>query len=77
MFLLLALFGVHFADELHSSFYEWENKKIVEKINDLKKYQMFDDDGKLLINLSVHIRAPRTASRNNFRSSYLPCQDKK
>ena len=46
MFLLLALFGVHFADELHSSFYEWENKKVVEKINDLKKYQMFDNDGK-------------------------------
>ena len=46
MFLLVALFGVHFADELHSSFYEWENKKIVEKINDLKKYQRFDDDGK-------------------------------
>ena len=77
MFLLLALFGVHFADELHSSFYEWENKRVVEKINDLKKYQMFDDDGKSLINLSVHIRAPRAASRNNFRSSYLPCQDKK
>ena len=77
MFLLLALFGVHFADELHSSFYEWENKKVVEKINDLKKYQMFDDDGKSLINLSVHIRVRRTASRNNLRSSYLPCQDKK
>ena len=77
MFLLLALFGVHFADELHSSFYEWENKKVVEKINDLKKYQMFDDDGESLINLSVHIRVPRTASRNNLRSSYLPCQDKK
>ena len=46
MFLLLALFGVHFADEIHSSFYEWESKKVVEKINDLKKYQMFDDDGK-------------------------------
>ena len=46
MFLLLALFGVHFADEIHSSFYEWESKKVVEKINDLKKYQMFDNDGK-------------------------------
>ena len=52
MFLLLALFGVHFADELHSSFYEWENKKVVEKINDLKKYQMFDDDGKSLVRVN-------------------------
>lgn len=77
MFLLLALFGVHFADELHSSFYEWETKKVVEKINDLKKYQMFDDDGKSLINLSVHIVASRTAIIDNLRSSYLPCQDKK
>ena len=52
MFLLLALFGVYFADEIHSSFYEWENKKVVEKINDLKKYQMFDDDGKSLFRLN-------------------------
>ena len=64
MFLLLVLFGVHFADEIHSSFYEWESKKVVEKINDLKKYQMFDDDGKQFSDYfqSWFNRAPRMAS---------------
>ena len=72
MFLLLALFGVHFADEIHSSFYEWESKKVVEKINDLKKYQMFDDDGKQSAGLSPDFfkswlnMSPRAASINDI-----------